>query len=36
MTMPPSAETPIATYTERLPQVRRVFRLYPDRVSRSS
>ena len=32
MTMPPSAETPIATYTERLPQVRRVFRLYPDRV----
>jgi hypothetical protein len=27
-----SAETPIATYTERLPQVRRVFRLYADRV----
>jgi hypothetical protein len=30
--MPPAAETPLATYTERLPQVRRVFRLYPDRV----
>jgi hypothetical protein len=30
--MSPSAETPLATYTERLPQVRRVFRLYPDRV----
>jgi hypothetical protein len=26
------AAAPIATYTERLPQVRRVFRLYPDRV----
>ena len=30
--MPASAETPLAIYTERLPQVRRVFRLYPDRV----
>jgi len=30
--MSPSAETPIATYTERLPQVRRVFQLFPDRV----
>ncbi|MDR3670903.1 MAG: hypothetical protein P4L36_08665 [Holophaga sp.] len=30
--MPPSPETPLAIYTERLPQVRRVFRLYPDRV----
>ena len=27
-----SLDTPIAIYTERLPQVRRVFRLYPDRV----
>jgi hypothetical protein len=25
-------DTPLATYTERLPQVRRVFRLFPDRV----
>ena len=30
--MSPSTETLLATYTERLPQVRRVFRLYPDRV----
>jgi hypothetical protein len=30
--MPPSAQAPLATYTERLPQVRRMFRLYPDRV----
>jgi hypothetical protein len=30
--MPASAQAPLATYTERLPQVRRVFRLYPDRV----
>jgi hypothetical protein len=30
--MPTPAATPVATYTERLPQVRRVFRLYPDRV----
>jgi len=30
--MPTHAETPLAIYTERLPQVRRVFRLYPDRV----
>lgn len=27
-----SPDTPLSTYTERLPQVRRVFRLYPDRV----
>jgi hypothetical protein len=30
--MPKSAAAPLATYTERLPQVRRVFRLFPDRV----
>ena len=30
--MATAPETPLATYTERLPQVRRVFRLYPDRV----
>jgi hypothetical protein len=30
--MSPAADTPIATYTERLPQVRRVFQLFPDRV----
>jgi hypothetical protein len=30
--MPGASETPLATYTERLPQVRRDFRLYPDRV----
>jgi hypothetical protein len=30
--MPTHAETPLATYTERLPQVKREFRLYPDRV----
>jgi hypothetical protein len=30
--MPSPSDTLLATYTERLPQVRRVFRLYPDRV----
>jgi hypothetical protein len=30
--MSPAAEPLLAIYTERLPQVRRVFRLYPDRV----
>ncbi len=30
--MATTSETPLATYTERLPQVRREFRLYPDRV----
>ena len=30
--MSAATDAPIATYTERLPQVRRVFRLYPDRV----
>jgi hypothetical protein len=30
--MPDALPAPIATYVERLPQVRRVFRLYPDRV----
>ena len=34
--MSPSAQTPLATYTERLPQVRRVFSLYPDRVEVSA
>jgi len=30
--MPISPEAPLATYTERLPQVRRIFHLYRDRV----
>ena len=30
--MPANAPQPLATYTERLPQVRRVMRLYRDRV----
>jgi hypothetical protein len=30
--MPAASDTPLATYNERLPQVRRVFHLYPDRV----
>ena len=30
--MATASETPLATYTERLPQVRREFRLFPDRV----
>jgi len=34
--MSTAPETPLATYTERLPQVRRVFRLYPDRVEVSA
>ena len=34
--MPPSTPTHLASYTERLPQVRRVFRLYSDRVEVSA
>jgi len=30
--MAATADTPLSIYTERLPQVRRRFRLYPDRV----
>ncbi len=30
--MAASSQTPLSSYTERLPQVRRRFRLYPDRV----
>lgn len=30
--MPIQSESPLATYIERLPQVRREFRLFPDRV----